>query len=174
LFIEIFVQHKQKGNKMGDGEISTSELMEQSAVATALATIYVGCALTSAPKRFRDEVESFKENLRHSGFNVLDFAWENDGPKPGVNVHEFDMECVSNCTIFVAICDLPSIGLGMELQHAINYSVPTLACIKESRRMPTIVEHANRRFSNIDIFRYESLYHIRAKLISMFDNDLFE
>ena len=76
--------------------------------------VYVGCSLTHAPKKFRDEVENFKNKLREI-CEVLDFYGLADKDIPR-EVYEHDIHnCVGKCDLLLAICDFPSLGLGWEL-----------------------------------------------------------
>ena len=90
--------------------------------------IYVGCALTKVPKGFKAEFTRFicgvKDGLMTSGYEVLEFIGLVEGTSGDVYRH--DTECVSKCDLFLAICDFPSIGLGIEIGHAIKISKPTL------------------------------------------------
>lgn len=81
--------------------------------------IYIGCALTHAPPEFRQMVWKLRDLFRAKGFEVLEFGWK-DGPREDINVFEFDVGKIKECEIFVALCDYPSIGLGMEFKECIS------------------------------------------------------
>jgi hypothetical protein len=87
--------------------------------------VYVACSLTHAPQEFREKIEIFKQKLR-SVCNVLCFLGI-DGHPPH-KIYDFDInKCVRKSDLVVAICDLPSIGLGVEMGTQI-----------EARRMPCL------------------------------------
>ena len=79
--------------------------------------LYLACALTNAPTEFRQMIFCLRDLLRDAGFEILEFGWR-DGPRQDVNIYQFDLEeRVDKVDVFVAICDYPSIGLGMELER---------------------------------------------------------
>lgn len=119
--------------------------------------IYVGCALSGAPKEFRDDVAKLKDDLRTRGFEVLEFAWVSDKPKEGVNVYEYDILNVDNCNLLVAICTFPSIGLGMELQRAVELDRPILAFAQNGVYVSKIVVDMLEKYGQPMIYRYEDL-----------------
>ena len=75
--------------------------------------VYVACSLTHAPEEFRQKVKLFKDKLRPI-CNIMDFrGLTNDPPR---EVFNWDIhECVRKSDLVVAICDLPSTGLGYEI-----------------------------------------------------------
>ena len=90
--------------------------------------IYVGCALTNVPDKVRNKhelsIRRLKSGLMTSGYEVLEFIGLVAGTAGDVYRH--DSECVSRCDLFLAVCDYPAIGLGMEIGYAIAISKPTL------------------------------------------------
>lgn len=88
--------------------------------------IYVGCSLTQAPENFKVAVEDLKNKLRKN-HEVLDFLGTVAGTPQ--DVYNWDInECVAKCDAFIAICDLPALGLGYELSVAVEkLRKPTLA-----------------------------------------------
>jgi len=132
--------------------------------------IYVGCALSGAPQGFRDGVAKIKADLRTRGFDVLEFAWVGDKPKEGVNVYEYDILNVDRCDLLVAICTLPSIGLGMELQRAIELGRPILAFAECGFYVSKIVVDMLEKYGQPRIFRYEDLSNVPAR-VNSFIND---
>lgn len=77
--------------------------------------IYVGCALTSAPKEFKADVVELKRKLSTlEGVEVLEFLGLTAGTAHDVYVHDI-VNCVGRSDIMVAICDYPSTGLGWEM-----------------------------------------------------------
>src|SRR5688572_14440456 len=78
--------------------------------------LYVGCGLTLAPERFKEDVELLKNELRHD-WDVLEFLGLVTGN--AADVYQRDIvENVGACEAFIAVVDEPSIGLGYELAIA--------------------------------------------------------
>jgi hypothetical protein len=76
--------------------------------------VYVACSLTHASPEFRGTVEDFKKNLR-AICNVMCFLGIGNKASPH-EIYKWDIhECVRKSDLVVAICDLPSTGLGYEL-----------------------------------------------------------
>lgn len=114
--------------------------------------LYVGCSLTQAPEEFRAKVESFKGKLRDE-FDILDFIGLTNGTP--AEVYHWDIQnCIAGCDIFVAITDLPAIGLGYELGTALEkYSKPTLAVAHTDAnvsRMLLGIDHPMYEFKRYD------------------------
>ncbi len=88
--------------------------------------IYLGCSLTQAPEDFKTVIGDLKNRLRQD-YDVLDFIGTVAGTPH--EVYNWDIhECVAKCDAFIAICDLPAIGLGYELSVAVEkLKKPTLA-----------------------------------------------
>ncbi len=80
--------------------------------------LYVGCSLTQASLEFITSVENLKLKLAES-FEILDFFGLTDEPD-STKIYNHDRKCVLNSDIFLAICDFPSTGLGMEIGFAIE------------------------------------------------------
>lgn len=110
--------------------------------------IYVGCSLTDAPKEFIEKVNSLKEILRSMGFEVLDFLGLTEGSCEDVAIHDIQ-NCVRQCDLFLAICDLPSTGLGIELGDAGAFERKTLAVAHVNAKVTRLVQGyvaVNRNF----------------------------
>jgi hypothetical protein len=88
-------------------------------------SLYVGCALTHAPEEFKQNVQTLKDRLKEV-CNVLEFVGLTNGTNNDVYNHDINV-CVRGCDLFVAICDMPSIGLGYELGTQV-----------EDRKMPAL------------------------------------
>lgn len=100
--------------------------------------VYVGCSLTHAPKEFWAEVEAFKEKLR-SFCNVMCFLGVNG--HPANEIYEWDIQqCVYKCDLMVAICNLPSIGLGYEMATQVEARrMPCLAIAQENAKVTDLI-----------------------------------
>lgn len=118
--------------------------------------IYVGCSLTQAPERFRDEIEQYKESLRGAGHEVLDFIGLENGTAE--DVYRWDIErCVRTCDVLVGVCDYPSIGLGWELNEATGLGKEVLAVAHEQSQITRLVLGAAVVESNVHFARYTDL-----------------
>ncbi|MFZ2886343.1 MAG: hypothetical protein WA021_00815 [Minisyncoccia bacterium] len=125
--------------------------------------LYVGCALTHAPEEFKNAVEALKKTLG-AEFEVLDFLGLSKGTPQ--DVFEWDIDhCVASCDLFLAICDLPSLGLGYEVATALEkHNTPVLAVAHKDALVARVITGNTRpkfRFQ-----RYESVDEIRALLLA--------
>lgn len=116
--------------------------------------LYVACGLTGAPKDFKERVEELKRELRGQ-YDILDFIGL--GPSTPADVYRHDIACVRNCDGLVAICDLPSTGMGMEISHAIGLGKPVLALASKEASVTRMVTGAAEVEPGVQFARYESL-----------------
>ena len=102
--------------------------------------IYVGCSLTHASAEFKQSVAEFKDMLRAEGYEVLEFLGLTAGTS--ADVYTWDIhQCVGKCHFFVAICDLPSTGLGYELGTAVEKrGISTLAVAHIDTQVTRLVQ----------------------------------
>ena len=81
-------------------------------------SIYIGLSLTHATHQFR---EKFGKELPHvlerAGFSVLPFVGLTDGTSE--EVYTTDTTRVRDADYMLAVCDMPSLGLGMEIAERI-------------------------------------------------------
>jgi nucleoside 2-deoxyribosyltransferase len=129
------------------------------AAAMAAPRIYVGCGLTHASDALKADVDALKERLRLH-YSVLDFIGLEDST--AAEVYRHDTACVDTCDLFVAICDEPSTGLGMEIARAIAHQRPTLAVAHESARVSRQVLGAPEHEPAVWLYRYRSLDELDA------------
>lgn len=126
--------------------------------------VYVACSLTHAPQEFRHAVEVFKSRLK-SICNVLCFLGIGSNASSH-DIYRWDIhECVRKSHLVVAICDLPSTGLGYELGTQV-----------EARRMPCLaLAHKNSvvtelildtRQAGYEFRRYEELQSDGVELVA--------
>lgn len=102
--------------------------------------VYVGCALTHATESFKVQVSEMKERLKENGYDVLEFVGLSAGSAKDVYEHDIH-GCVAKCDAFVAVCELPSIGLGYELCYAVEVrKIPTLAIASDTVKVTRLVE----------------------------------
>jgi len=79
--------------------------------------LYIGCSLIFASKEFINFVSELKLELKPY-FEILEFVGLNG--KTSQEVYAHDRKCVLESDLFLAICDYPSTGLGMEIGFAIE------------------------------------------------------
>lgn len=88
--------------------------------------VYVACSLTHAPQEFQNQVEQLKARLREFSHVLCFLGVGTDATAR--RIYRYDIHgCVSKSELVVAICDFPSIGLGMEIQRQIDRGHPVLA-----------------------------------------------
>ncbi|HEY1064418.1 MAG TPA: hypothetical protein VGE30_03970 [Candidatus Saccharimonadales bacterium] len=128
--------------------------------------VYVGCSLNQAPADFRQMVSDFKDQLRAEGYEVLEFVGVTGGtPK---DVYETDINCVRSCQAFIAVCDLPSLGLGQEIQEAIHLGTPTLVVGHVDANVSRMVIGAAEIESTVTFVRYENLADVIPLVAELF------
>nr|AIA17912.1 Unknown Function [uncultured bacterium] len=114
--------------------------------------IYVGCALTDASEEFKQSVEEFKNQLRGE-YEILDFVGLTAGT--AADVYNWDIgKCVATCDAFIAVCDLPSIGLGCELNEAMRLGTPVIAIANEESKVTRLVLGMAEVQENVTFERY--------------------
>lgn len=101
--------------------------------------VYVGCSLTSASEALVREVREFKVTLQNQGFEVLDFLGLSAGTPR--DVWNWDIaQCVMSCHMMVAVCDEPSIGLGVELGTMLMHrQAPVIAVAKPKSKVTRLI-----------------------------------
>jgi hypothetical protein len=125
-------------------------------IMTAKPKLYVGCCLTGASEAFTTSVEDFKDSLRERGYEVFDFVGLVNGT--AADVYNWDIgHCVADCDAFIAICDLPSIGLGYELCEALRLKKRILAAAHTDARVTRLVLGAAEVEPGLGFVRYEQL-----------------
>ena len=89
-------------------------------------TVYIGMALTNAPKDFVDEFyPELCSALEATGnIEIIKFLGLEAGEP--LSVHKYDTGCIASADLMVGICDYPSTGLGMEIMHRHNLKKPLL------------------------------------------------
>lgn len=120
--------------------------------------IYVGGSLTHASESFRSQVGWLKNRLRERGWIVLEFLGLENGTAR--DVYDWDIyKCVGTCDLLVAVCDHPSIGLGVELGIAVEkHGVWVLAVAHRDTYVSRLIEGIpHKRFS---FARYRDLEEV--------------
>jgi hypothetical protein len=106
-----------------------------------LPTIYIGMALTHATAAFRERFGTLlPQRITERGFQVTRYMGLTDGTARDVYVH--DMEAVRSADYMLAICDSPSLGLGMEIAERINVQKPLLVAWKQGEVLSRMLSGA--------------------------------
>ena len=125
--------------------------------------LYVGCALTGAPRDFNDNVEAVKEELG-TQWRVLNFLGLVAGTAS--DVFKQDIGNVDECDAFLAITDLPSTGLGMEIGRAVELRKPTLLVAQADTRVTRMVLGAAEMLPEFSFGTYEEMQHDLPPLVN--------
>lgn len=123
--------------------------------------LYVGCALSHAPKEFCQGVESVKADLRQRGYNILDFVVDESATPE--EVFEWDLNCVESCDAMLAIADYPSQGLGWEMATATRLGKPTLAVAEIGRKVTRFTIGAAGVLPSFEFERYRYIKEVPAQ-----------
>ncbi|MBP9771482.1 MAG: hypothetical protein KBD16_00955 [Candidatus Pacebacteria bacterium] len=121
--------------------------------------LYVGCAVHNAPKDFSENVENLKSTLEDD-FEVLRFLGSFEGTADDVFKH--DIDCVRSCDIFLAICDIPSTGLGFEIASALAWGKRVIGVAQRESSVSRMVIGIDD--PNFTFVRYTSFDDIRSLL----------
>lgn len=87
-----------------------------------------------------------------------DFWNSKETPK---NFYNRTYETITDCDLFIAEVSSPSIGVGMELQMAVEKSIPIIAVAKEGIEISTMVTGLPNLFK---VIRYTSIQDCIKKL----------
>jgi hypothetical protein len=99
--------------------------------------VYVACSFTLAPQEYRDKIKAFKDRLG-TICEVLDFSPSIGKPSHIAWKHVMD-GCLYASDLVLAFCDLPAIGLGIELGTQM-----------EARRKPVLaVAHTSAKVTDL-------------------------
>jgi len=128
----------------------------------AMKTLYVGCALRGAPKEFVELVVALKHDLE-TDFSVLHFV----GMSPDAaarTVYETDITMAAKADLMLAIADVPSTGLGMELAKRAELGRQKVVAHARgadvSRMVPGLIEVTPAFL----LFEYNNLAEVREHL----------
>ena len=86
--------------------------------------IYLGCALTNAPRSFLDDIDQLRASILPYA-NVLHYLGLHH-PSVG-DAFQYDINCVRRCDLFIGNATLPSLGLGIETGVAIENHKPIIS-----------------------------------------------
>lgn len=126
--------------------------------------LYVGCGLTLASEKFKNQVEDLKGELR-TDWDVLEFLGLVAGS--AADVYQRDIvENVGVCDAFVAIADEPSIGLGYELAIAVEQQrKPVLATAHINSRVTRMLLGAAEVHTNMTFQTYDDMVNDVPQLL---------
>ena len=123
--------------------------------------LYVGCSLTQAPLEFITSVENLKLKLAES-FEILDFFGLADEPD-STKIYNHDRKCVLESNLFLAICDFPSIGLGMEIGFAIENQKKIIIAYNSKSKITRMLLGIPKA-QNIQFCQYQDILEIEKFL----------
>lgn len=104
-------------------------------------SIYIGMSLTHATHQFREKFGILlPRSLEKIGFSVLPFVGLTDGTSE--DVYATDTARVRDADYMLAVCDMPSIGLGMEIAERIAAHKPLIVAWKRSTIISRMVTGA--------------------------------
>lgn len=132
-----------------------------------MAVIYVGCALKHAPEEFKQGVKRLKELLAKE-HTILEFVLDPNASDEEVFLT--DIGNVEKCDLFLAITDLPSSGLGLELGFALTiFRKPTLCVYSSWDERSRIIHGTTARYSDLISFvEYRNLADVAEKILPEF------
>ena len=129
--------------------------------------LYVGCSLTQAPKEFITSVENLKLKLAKN-FEILDFVGLTNDPDSS-KIYNHDRQCVLNSDLFLAICDFPSTGLGMEIGFALENNKKLILAFNQNSKVSRMLLGIPQ--NQVQQLEYGNLEEITTFLIKEFGNN---
>ncbi len=121
-----------------------------------------GCALRGAPPEFVDSVVALKRDLERD-FSVLHFV----GMSPDAaarTVYETDITMAAEADLMLAIADVPSTGLGMELAKRAELGRATIVAHREGADISRMVLGLIEVTPTFSTFVYRDLSEVTAHL----------
>lgn len=132
-------------------------------------SIYIGMSLTHATHQFREQFGTqLPRLLTRAEFEVVPFVGLTDGTSQ--DVYDTDIERVATADYMLALCDMPSIGLGMELQTRIMTGMPLVVAWKRGTVISRMVTGAVVRHG-LKICAYDDISDI-VRTCSDYDKQL--
>ncbi len=128
--------------------------------------LYVGCSLYNATPEFRGSIETLK-NLLRDQFEVLEFLGFKNGTPEEIVQH--DLAQVRTADIFLAICDIPSTGLGIEIGSA-NALGKKILLAASSDDVSNMVRGNYSENKNSQFIVYSSFEDLYNKLLDFTQN----
>jgi len=119
--------------------------------------IYVGCALTHASDKFKEDALHFRDTLDDS-YDVLKFVGISPETSPA-KVFDHDISCVEASDLVVGVCDEVSTGLGMEIGYGLALGKRILLVGHRDRTITKMVTGAgeSKKAPSVQFERYTDL-----------------
>ncbi len=126
--------------------------------------IYVGCALTFAGKRFKDQIQKLKNEIKKDPkITLLEFVGLMAGSDTDVYVHDI-RKCEKGADIFLAEVSYPGTGLGWELGTAVEgRSIPVLMVKKRNKKVSRLITGACKARGNksrTNFYEYDDILEV--------------
>ena len=132
--------------------------------------IYIGCALTDVPaehkERFKADIARLKGILRADDYEILEFFGLSGGYGKE-SCHEVvakDLGNVFECDLFVAVCEFPSIGLGIELGFAAEKGKPRIIAMPFGKKVTRMAKGLDFVESNQTYYEYDDICRLRLPI----------
>lgn len=136
--------------------------------------IYLGCALSNAPKSFLEDIDYIREQISPYG-DVLHYLGLHH-PSVG-DAFQFDLNCVRRCDLMIGDLTYPSLGLGMELGVAVENRKPIITIANDKIAPQRLLMwgywdplYFKARYKN----RVEAAEYIVAKIKELFPDSVNE
>lgn len=128
--------------------------------------IYVACSLTHVPRsHFEEYVQSIHhlaDVLSQENANEVNYALVNSDPQLATKPFEdrarlcylWDARMVQESEVVIAECSFPSIGLGVELQLAVEREIPIIIIFrdfKDNKATPTQYSNPDQSIHELQI-----------------------
>lgn len=126
----------------------------------SMKSLYVGCAIRNAPEGYVSTVESLKKKFEDDFF-VLHFV----GVSPTATakeIYEIDIDCAGRADLMLALCDFPSLGLGIELAKRAELSKPTIIAYRTQTNISRMVLGLAEVHSNFQVVEYSDTEELLA------------
>jgi hypothetical protein len=119
--------------------------------------IYVSSSVSNASREYRDFIRRFKQELRDRTAALVIEWVEQDAALPD-DFFKKNINNVHNCDAMIAITNEPSIGVGMEIQEAINNDKPLL-CLHENGLTVSRLLASAKQAGKINFELYDTMDH---------------
>ena len=127
-------------------------------------SLYVGCALKCASEEFVASVAALKKRLSEH-YEIAEFVGL-DYSVSAETVYITDITCATEADIMLAICDVPSTGLGMEVQRRIELGKETYLAYQNESKISRMLLGAAAHYSFVHEIAYNSLAELPLPLVS--------